>query len=76
MGQMLTPANAFARQFDQTFGTDGQQMDLVLFLDGREKEKLAAESDLAAFRQSWQRPKWHILVPQGTLAAGSETITQ
>jgi hypothetical protein len=76
MGQMLTPANAFARLFDQTFGTDGQQMDLVLFLDGREKENLAAESDLAAFRQSWQRPKWHILVPRETLAAGSETITQ
>lgn len=62
MGQMLTPANSFARQFDETFGTEGQQMDLVLFLDGHEKEKLAAESDLKAFRESWQRPKWHILV--------------
>jgi hypothetical protein len=62
MGQTLTPANSFARQFDETFGTDGQQMDLVLFLDGHEKEKLAAESDVAAFRRSWQRPKWHILV--------------
>ncbi len=62
MGQTLTPANSFARQFDETFGTDGQQMDLVLFLDGHEKEKLAAESNIAAFRRSWQRPKWHILV--------------
>jgi hypothetical protein len=62
MGQMLTPANSFARQFDETFGTDRQQMDLVLFLDGHEKEKLAAESDLETFRESWQRPKWHILV--------------
>jgi len=62
MGKTLTPANAFVRQFDQTFGTGQQQMDLVLFLDGQEKEKLATESDVDAFRQSWQRPKWHILV--------------
>lgn len=62
MGQTLTPANAFARQFDETFGSENQQLDLVLFLDGQEKEKHAAEADVAAFRTSWQRPKWHILV--------------
>ena len=62
MGQMITPANAFVRQFDQSFSTDRQQMDLVVFLDGHEKEALAAASDVEAFRASWQRPKWHILV--------------
>jgi hypothetical protein len=34
MGHMITPANAFARQFDPTWGSGNQQMDLVLFLDG------------------------------------------
>ncbi len=62
MGRMLTPANAFARQFDKTFGTSEQQMDLVHFLDGDEKEQRAVESGVEAFRRSWNRPKWHILV--------------
>jgi hypothetical protein len=31
-------------------------------LDGNEKSKRAVESDVASFRQSWNRPKWHILV--------------
>ena len=62
MGRMLTPANTFARQFDRTFGRPEQQLDLVAFLDGIEKEKLAVESDIKTFRQSWQRPKWHILI--------------
>ncbi len=62
MGHMITPANAFARQFDPTWGSGNQQMDLVLFLDGDEKMKQAVVSDVAAFRDSWNRPKWHILV--------------
>jgi hypothetical protein len=62
MGQMVTPANAFVQQFDTTFGTPAQQMDMVLFLDGNEKEKFAVEADVEAFRGSWNRPKWHILV--------------
>jgi hypothetical protein len=62
MGNLVTPANAFVRQFDQTYGTGNQQMDLVLFLDGSEKVKRAAEADLSTFRKSWNRPKWHILV--------------
>lgn len=62
LGQMVTPANAFVQQFDAAFGTPAQQMDLVLFLDGNEKEKCAVEADIEAFRGSWNRPKWHILV--------------
>ncbi|ABA90076.2 protein serine/threonine/tyrosine phosphatase, putative [Syntrophotalea carbinolica DSM 2380] len=62
MGQMITPANAFVRQFDRSFGTARQQMDLVVFLDGDEKDAVATTSDIAAFRASWRRPKWHVLV--------------
>lgn len=63
MGNLVTPANAFVRQFDQAYGTENQQMDLVVFLDGNEKVKRAAEADVQTFRKSWNRPKWHILVP-------------
>lgn len=62
MGQPLTPANAFARRFDKTYGSEGQQMDLVMFLDGLEKEQRAVEANAASFRTSWRRPKWHILL--------------
>lgn len=62
MGHMITPANAFVRQFDRTFGGGEQQLDLVLFLDGHERDKRAVASDIETFRISWKRPKWHILV--------------
>jgi hypothetical protein len=64
MGNLVTPANAFVRQFDQSFGTEDQQMDLVFFLDGNEKVKRAAEADVQTFRKSWNRPKWYIWLQQ------------
>lgn len=62
LGRPVLPANEIVRQFDEQFGTEKQQFDLVLFLDGDEKRRQAAEADVAAFRESWKRPKWHILV--------------
>ncbi|MBT2989677.1 MAG: hypothetical protein KME65_11995 [Candidatus Thiodiazotropha sp. (ex Ctena orbiculata)] len=69
VGRLATPANLIVKQFDQNYGTDKQQFDLVLFVDGHEKTRVALESDLASFRKSWKRPKWHILT-QGKSAAG------
>ena len=62
MGRMITPANAFVRHFDRTLDNPEQQLDLILFLDGHEKDKRAQASDIDAFRTSWKRPKWHILI--------------
>jgi hypothetical protein len=61
LGRPATPANEIARQFDADFGTPTQQTDFVFFLDGVERVRSAVEADLAAFRQSWKRPKWHIV---------------
>jgi hypothetical protein len=58
---LVTPANAFARQFSQTYNTDRQQMDLILFMDGYEKGRTAVKSDVTTFLTTWQRPKWHII---------------
>jgi len=58
---LVTPANAFARQFSQTYNTDRQQMDLVLFMDGYEKSHSAVRSDVSTFLTNWKRPKWHII---------------
>jgi len=62
MGRMVTPANEIARMFDAEFGKENQQLDLIHFLDGVERKGAAVESGLATFRESWKRPKWHILV--------------
>ena len=61
MGRMVTPANEMVRQFDADLGTQRQQLDLVLFLDGDVREKRAHASTEEAFRASWKRPKWHLV---------------
>jgi hypothetical protein len=61
LGRKAIPANEMVHQFDEQYGTPQQQSDFVLFLDGNEGIRKAAESTLEAFRQSWKRPKWFIV---------------
>ena len=61
VGRLAIPANDIARAFDSEHQSAQQQWDMVLFLDGDERQKRAVEANVAAFRSSWQRPKWHIL---------------
>lgn len=61
MKRLNTPPNEIVREFDETFGTRRQQFDFVLFLDGHERAKRAVPADVAEFRRSWKRPKWHIV---------------
>lgn len=72
MGRKVSTPNGMVRQFDEQHGSAEAQTDLVLFLDGFEKEKRAVESTLEQFRASWRRPNWHILIQQAPeeLAAG------
>ena len=65
-GREVTTANEIARRFDTTYGTDDAQFEFVLFLDGIERKEQAIYRPVSDFRQSWRRPKWHLLV-QGTL---------
>jgi hypothetical protein len=62
MGHTVCAPNGMVEQFDGQYGTPAQQSDFVVFLDGREKEKDAVEASLQEFRESWKRPKWHVLV--------------
>ena len=61
LGHRVTPANEIVRQFDADFGKAKQQWDFVLFLDGNERADKAIETSVDVFRESWKRPKWHIL---------------
>ena len=61
LGRELLPANLIARQFDEQYGTTNAQFQFIEFLDGHEREGKAVDADVATFRESWKRPKWHVL---------------
>jgi len=62
LGRQVTTANDIARMFDSEDGTKEQQLSFVAFYDGWESKGKAIRSSLTAFKESWQRPKWHVLV--------------
>lgn len=62
MRRLNTRPNDIVREFDETFGTERQQFDLVVFLDGHERERVAMPAGVSEFRASWKRPKWHVVV--------------
>ncbi|WP_320823176.1 YiiX/YebB-like N1pC/P60 family cysteine hydrolase [Reinekea sp.] len=57
--KMLTPSE-IAHWYDATVDTDAQEIELVMFIDGNEKNRVAFQSTPAAFKGSWRRPDWHI----------------
>jgi hypothetical protein len=57
VGRLTLPPNSIAAQFDREYDKN-RQMDLVIFLDGQENKHRAVEGSLAAFRKSWERPRW------------------
>lgn len=59
-GRRTLPANELIKLFDKELDSKDRQLDFVAFLDGREHEKKAVESDAAALRKSWQRLKWDV----------------
>ncbi|MGC3957120.1 MAG: YiiX/YebB-like N1pC/P60 family cysteine hydrolase [Verrucomicrobiota bacterium] len=61
LGRQVTPANLFAKQFDAQVAEGKEQFEMIEFLDGHERAKVAQSSSLAEFRSSWKRPKWHVL---------------
>jgi hypothetical protein len=61
LDRTMTIPNGIARQFDEEYGKAGQQMDMIVFLDGYERSGKAVDAGLDAFRATWKRPKWHII---------------
>lgn len=62
-GRMTLPANDIVRMFDEALDQPDRQLDFVAFLDGSEEKKVAGAADAAAFRKSWQRVNWDVLLP-------------
>jgi hypothetical protein len=65
LGRPVLPANNFAEVYDSEFGDESSQFEFITFLDGDEWRNCSVEKGASAFRDSWRRPKWHIVV-QGT----------
>ena len=62
LGRLALPANELARIYDVDADRPDRQLDWVLFLDGDERGRQARPASEAAFRDSWRRPKWHVLI--------------
>lgn len=59
-GRLIYSPNDFTEKYFQEFEREGQELELVLFLDGNEKKGVAVEKDEKVFKNTWKRPKWHI----------------
>ncbi len=59
-GRLLLPPNLLAEEAVEHMGKD-DAFSFVLFLDAIEKSNTVVVGDEAAFRHSWQRPKWDVM---------------
>lgn len=59
-GRLLLPPNRLAEEAVENMG-EGKAFRFVCFLDAVEKSDTVVERDEAAFRTSWQRPKWDVM---------------
>ncbi|MCM2315200.1 MAG: protein tyrosine phosphatase [Thermoanaerobaculia bacterium] len=60
-GRRIVPPNEIVRQWSREAARGRPQFDFVLFLDGSERSRAATRTTEAALRESWARPKWHIV---------------
>ncbi len=60
LGRPVVTPNNIIKDLAETYGTDKQQFDLVVFLDGNDKKREAVFSDMDTLKTTWNRPKWFI----------------
>lgn len=60
VGRPVITPNNIIKDLSENYGTDKQQFDFVLFLDGNDKKREAVFSDMENLKSSWNRPKWFI----------------
>jgi hypothetical protein len=59
-GRPIVSPNQFAEKFARDLESGVSELELVLFLDGNEKTGKATKKGEAVFKETWERPKWHI----------------
>lgn len=60
-GHRVMPPTEIVSQWSREATSGKSQFDFVLFLDGTERGRTATRATEAALRESWKRPKWHIV---------------
>jgi len=60
IGRLVCSPNDILAHVEATIGTEQQQLDLLLFLDGFTNPMVAEIADKQQFRSSCQRPKWQL----------------
>lgn len=61
MGKQIVSPNDFIEQLDQEYNLETRNFSPVFFYDGSEKHGVSKKTSHKIFRESWKRPKWHIL---------------
>lgn len=61
-GRHVTPANGYVRYFDEQYDAPTRELDFVTFYDGHEHMHHAVAADVKTFRESWKRPRYHVVV--------------
>ena len=61
-GRKLLTANSLVKTFDEQYQSPGQKLDFVGFLDYDPVKGRVENTTVNAFRKSWERPKWDILL--------------
>jgi hypothetical protein len=57
--KMLTPSE-IAQWYEDTMDSPNPPLELVMFIDSNEKDRVAFQSSKEAFVGSWKRPDWYI----------------
>jgi len=60
-GRLMFTPNDFVQKIDEEIDEKDSDLELVLFLDGNNKNRSVIEKSLSDFRETWRRPKWHII---------------
>ena len=60
-GRPIVSPNQFVEKYSNEIEADNAELELVLFLDGNEREGAVVEKYVTEFSESWKRPKWHIV---------------
>jgi len=69
-GRLMMTPNEIAHRFALERGSEQQQLDFVLMLDGDERSRRAHPVSAETFALSWKRPKWHIITASSPAADG------
>tara|TARA_B100000427_G_scaffold139340_1_gene115905 strand:- start:4353 stop:5873 length:1521 start_codon:yes stop_codon:yes gene_type:complete len=62
LGKPVVVPNDIVKMFNDEMNSKSPQFSFIAFYDGDERLNTAQKSNVTLFKESWKRPKWHIIV--------------